>query len=396
MLKARNILLGITGGIAAYKAAELTRLLVKDGAKVNVIMTKAATEFITPLTMQTLSANPVYCDLFNCIDESKVGHISLAQRAELIVVAPATANCLAKVAAGICDDLLTTTICAASCPVMLCPAMNDRMWDNPIVQGNIKKLKDIGYIVLEPDSGELACKSIGSGRLPEPARIVASIARVLAPNPLLGLKILVSAGPTREKIDLVRFLSNRSSGKMGYALAQAACNYGADVTLVSGPTALTPPPGVQFISVETAEEMQAALEKHFAGADALIMCAAVADFRPEIISSGKADKKAMSKNLSLLENPDILAALSAKKGNCLTIGFAAQAGAGREAAERKLEKKGLDFIVHNDVSESDIGFDSDDNAVTVIGKDGQAAFFQKMPKTEIARNILEVVFNLKA
>ncbi len=395
MLKTKNILLGITGGIAAYKAAELTRLLVKTGAKAHVIMTKAATEFITPLTMQTLSNNAVHTEMFNLIDDSKVGHISLALMADLVVVAPATANCIGKVASGIADDLLTTTITACGCPVLFCPAMNDRMWSNPIVQDNVARLQDNGYHVLLPDGGELACKSVGVGRLPDPAVIIASMTHILAPKPLKGLKIVVSAGPTREKIDMVRFMSNRSSGKMGYALAQAAYNYGADVTLVSGPVALQPPMGVKVISVETAAEMHKALEGEIADAYALIMSAAVADFRPKNVFEGKSPKNKMPKSLVLEQNPDILISLSDKKGKCIMVGFAAQEGEDRNAAEKKLADKKLDHIVLNDISENGIGFDCDDNAVTVISADGRANYFQKMPKTEIARNILETIFNVK-
>ena len=325
MLKGKCIILGVTGGIAAYKTAELLRLLVKAGAEIHVVMTRSAQEFVTPLTFQTLSGNPVHTELFSLLQEQEIGHISLADRADLVLVAPATANVIGKVANGIADDLLTTTIMATRAKVLFAPAMNSNMWGNPVYRENHIKLENLGYHFIEPVYGDLACGWQGQGKLPDPAEIFNSARELLGGNDLAGKTVLVTAGPTREEIDPVRFLSNYSSGKMGYAIACTARNRGARVILVSGPVNLSEPRGVETIQVVSAQEMYQVVMEKAESADLIIKAAAVADFRPVERGAQKV-KKADSETLmvELQRNPDILAELGRQKGARILIGFAAE------------------------------------------------------------------------
>jgi len=395
LLKDKTIILGITGGIAAYKSAIVARLLYKAGADVHVIMTRSATEFIGPLTFQTITGNPVHIDQFNLIDKSEIGHISLADRADLFLVCPATANILGKVANGIADDLLTTSIMATKAPVLFAPSMNVNMWENSILQYNIKKLLEHNYHIVEPGTGELACHWTGQGRLAEPGDIVYAASEVLYSKPLKDKKIIVTAGPTWEMVDTVRHISNRSSGKMGYALARAAKLWGAKVTLIAGPTAIEPFKFVdRLIKIESAKDMQIELEKIFPDSDALIMCAAVADFHPSDPKKAKIAKEDMNTRLTLAKNDDILKALSKNKGPRLMVGFAAQTDDIEKMAKKKIKNKGIDYIVANDVSRPDVGFDVDDNEVRIFGSDGSDKSFPKAPKIEIAFQILDYVFHL--
>lgn len=390
VLRDRTILVGITGGIACYKAAELVRLLVTAGARARVMMSAGAREFITPLTLQTLSGEPVATDTFDLTQESEIGHIRLADTAHAIVVAPATANVIGKAAHGIADDLITTVLLATRAPVLFCPSMNVHMYENPVVQENLDSLRRRGHRIVEPGTGFLACGYEGAGRLAEPAAIVAEVERALTPQTLSGKRVLVSAGPNRERIDPVRFLSNRSTGKMGYALAGAAWRRGAEVALVSGPTALEPPRGVRLTKVTTAEEMRKAVEEEFRRADVLMMAAAVADYRPSRPAPQKLKKEAGPLRIELERTTDILAALAPRKGRRLVVGFAAETENAVENARRKLRDKRLDLIVVNDVSRSDAGFEVDTNAVLLI----DPATTVEVPlasKHEVAERILDRV-----
>ncbi len=405
-LAGKTVVLGVTGGIAAYKAAELCRLLIKAGATVRVVMTEAATRFIAPLTMQTLSGAPVALDLFDATEEARIGHIRLGDEADLIVVAPATADAIARFAAGLANDLLAAVVLASRAPVLLAPAMNVNMWGNPITQKNLGRLMSVGrFRTVGPDAGELACGWIGEGRLIEPADIAAAAARMLAAQDLTGRRILVTAGPTFEPIDDVRFIGNRSSGKMGFALAESAARRGADVTLIAGPVALATPRGggIQRIDVETTAEMRAALTSAIAHADVLVMAAAVADFRPATRVAGKLSRRAgrvgavagdvagaATTGLPLIANPDLLAEMSRlRRGRRpLLVGFAAEiVGASDQLVARgkaKLVEKGCDVIVANDVGAPGIGFGGDDNAVTLLFSDGQQDVLPRAPKIQIA------------
>jgi phosphopantothenoylcysteine decarboxylase/phosphopantothenate--cysteine ligase len=395
MMKGKKIILGVTGGIAAYKAAELMRELVRSEAEVFGIMTQNAQAFISPLTFQTLSGHPVATDLFNLIEESEIGHISLADRADLIVIAPATANVIGKIAAGIADDMLTATVMAARAPVLFAPAMNVHMWNNPILQENIKKLKARGYFFIDPEAGELACGYEGTGRLAEIAGIVEEIRHLLAPQDLSGEKILVTAGPTQEAIDPVRFLANRSSGKMGFALARAARRRGADVLLISGPTALSCPRGIHCLPVRSAEEMHQAVLQNLDGKSILIMAAAVADFRPSRFTAGKMKKSQSPLLLELERTPDILAETGKARGNCLRIGFAAETQDLLENARAKLAEKKLDLIVANDVTQPGAGFGGDTNIAKLIDAAGQIEEIPLMTKEQLADVILDRVIGLR-
>ena len=370
----KTIVVGVCGGIAAYKAAELVSSLHKRGYQIEVIMTEAAQQLVAPLTFRTLSANPVRTAMFREHAGENVEHVALADRADLLVVVPATANMIGKVAHGIADDLLSTTIMAAACPVLFVPAMNVRMWENPIVQENVAHLREHGYAVLDPADGYLACGTTGKGRLPELAEIEAAVLAVLAGHgqrDLEGQRVLISAGPTVEPLDPVRSLTNRSSGKMGYALSRAAALRGATVTLVSGPVALKAPLGVDCIRVQTATEMQAALEQHYDEADIVLMAAAVADYRPAAVAGQKIKKDAEELCLQLVKNPDILRGLGARKTRQLLCGFAAETQDLETYAKGKLREKNLDLIIANDVSRQDTGFDSDRNEVTVFFRNGK-------------------------
>ena len=395
MLKGKEIILGVTGGIAAYKAVEVLRLLTKAGANVHVIMTKGAQEFVTPLTFQTLSMNPVSTSLFNLISEREIGHISLADRADLFIIAPATANVIGKLAGGIADDMLTTTVMATKAPVLLAPAMNVNMYENPIYKESEAKLKGHGYLFVEPARGMLACGWEGEGKLQEPRVIFEAAVAALAPKDLAGERVLVTAGPTREELDPVRFLSNHSSGKMGYAIARAASRRGAQVVLVSGPTGLREPWGVETVSVESASEMREAVLARFAESSIIIKAAAVADYRPEMRAAEKIKKKGDSVTLDLVKNPDILGELGQLKGDRLLVGFAAETENLMENATRKLAEKNLDLIVANDVSQQGAGFNVETNIARLLFRDGRHEDLPLMSKNALADVILDRVLGMR-
>ncbi|MCF6095845.1 bifunctional phosphopantothenoylcysteine decarboxylase/phosphopantothenate--cysteine ligase CoaBC [Thermovorax subterraneus] len=398
MLQDKFIVLGVTGSIAAYKAAELVRLLKKRGAEVQVVMTSSAKEFVTPLTFQVLSGNPVVTDMFEKPVRWEVEHVSLADRADLFVIAPATANVIAKMAAGIADDMLTASVLATQAKVLVVPAMNVNMYLNPITQQNISFLKEKGFYVMEPDEGFLACGYSGKGRFPEPEKILKVIERLAGVcGDLQNKKILITAGPTREPIDPVRFISNRSSGKMGYALAEAAVERGGEVILISGPTCLPQPSGLyKYIRVNTALEMRECVLEYFPWSDVVIKAAAVSDFRPKNYSEHKIKKKdsATAMTLELEKNPDILKELGEKKQKQLLVGFAAETDEIKENAVEKLNKKNLDLIVVNDVTAEGAGFEVDTNIVRIYYKDGSAEEIPKMTKKELAHVILDRVVKL--
>ncbi|MDE0355158.1 MAG: bifunctional phosphopantothenoylcysteine decarboxylase/phosphopantothenate--cysteine ligase CoaBC [Deltaproteobacteria bacterium] len=385
-----NVVLGVTGGIACYKALELVRLLVQDSCNVRVVMTREATEFVAPLSFQTLSGAPVGTDLFSLTQESEIGHINLADSADVLVIAPATANVIAKLAAGIADDLLTTVVLATQAPLLVVPSMNVHMLAHPMVQANIAKLRSAGYHVMEAAAGYLACGYEGKGRLPEPPAIAEEIRRLLRPKDLSGEKIVVTAGPSREPLDPVRYLSNRSSGKMGYALARAAARRGARVTLVSGPTALAAPEGVTTVSVVTAEEMRAAVLAEFDSATAVLMAAAVADYRPRSTAGRKMKRGDGNRRVELVPNPDIVAELTARKRRqVVVVGFAAETESLVENARQKLHRKNLDLVVANDVTQEGSGFDVDTNAVTLLDRDGTVTPLPVMSKDAVADRICD-------
>jgi phosphopantothenoylcysteine decarboxylase/phosphopantothenate--cysteine ligase len=390
MLHGKCVVLGVTGGIAAYKAVELLRLLIKAGAEVHVIMTRSAQEFITPLSFQTLSGNPVHTELFNLIQEQEIGHISLADRADLVLIAPTTANLVGKVAGGIADDLLTTTIMATRAKVLFAPAMNSNMWQNPLYRANQTKLEGLGYHFLEPVTGDLACGWQGPGKLPEPQVIFNAARTLLGSSRLAGMTVLVTAGPTREEIDPVRFLSNHSSGKMGYAIARAARDMGANVILVSGPVNLSEPSGIETIRVVSALEMYQVVIEQAKRSDLIIKAAAVADFRPVLRNDQKTKKgTAETMLLELRRNPDILAELGRQKGARILVGFAAETDELLKHAREKLIDKNLDMIVANDVTESGAGFDGDTNIVRLLTADGNIEELPQMTKDQVAAALLD-------
>ncbi|ACM21868.1 phosphopantothenylcysteine decarboxylase and phosphopantothenate--cysteine ligase [Geotalea daltonii FRC-32] len=395
MLKGNEIILGVTGGIAAYKSVELLRLLTKAGANVHVIMTASATEFVTPLTFQTLSMNPVSTSLFSLISEREIGHISLADRADLFVIAPATANVIGKLANGIADDMLTTTVMATKAPVLVAPAMNVNMYQNPIYKENEKKLKRHGYLFVEPARGLLACGWEGEGKLQEPQIIFEEALAALTTKDLAGEHILITAGPTREELDPVRFISNHSSGKMGYAIAKAARRRGAAVTLVTGPTCLTEPCGVATIQVTSAEEMRQAVMAAFPASTIIIKAAAVADYRPVARAVAKIKKTAGSLSLELEKNPDILFELGKIKADKILIGFAAETGDLLDNAAKKLTVKNVDMIVANDIGAEGAGFNVDTNIVKLLFKDGRVEDVPLMGKQELADVLLDRAVKLK-
>ena len=371
-MKGKKIIVGVSGGIAAYKAAELVRLLVKADAQTFVTMTSNGARFVTPLTFEALSGNRVIRDMWDNEGPS-IDHISWGQESDLIIIAPATANFIAKMAHGIGDDFLSTMVLAATAGILVCPSMNSQMFKNPAVQDNLRALKARGITVMEPGEGQLACHTEGPGRLPEPEDIVEQAFILISPQDLSGLKILVTAGPTVEPIDPVRYITNRSSGKMGYALARAARRRGASVTLVSGPTCLKPPYGVEFCGVKTAEDMKQAVFENRPKCNIIIKAAAVSDYRPRDSAAHKIKKEEDSLSLELVKNPDILAELGAarKESNCLLVGFAAETKDLMANAKKKLRAKNLDMIVANDVSREDSGFETDTNIVKIIYSDGQ-------------------------
>lgn len=399
MLQGKNVLLGVTGGIAAYKAAEIVRSLKKLGVQVQVVMTENAQHFITPLTLEILSQNRVITSMFpslggnqstNYEEAAEIDHIAVAQRADVLLIAPATANIIGKLANGICDNMLTTIAIATKAPVILAPAMNCNMYEHPVVQNNLEKLKLIGYHVIEPDAGFLACQMEGKGRLPDPEVIIRYVTNFFrSQRRLFGKKILVTAGPTREAIDPVRFISNRSSGRMGYAIARVAQQWGADVFLISGPSSLAVPQGVHLTRVETAEEMREVVLKYFSDMDIVIKAAAVADYRVKDIQDQKIKKKDGTLILEFEKTPDILEELGRMKKNQILIGFAAETQNLLVYAEEKLRKKNLDLVVVNDVSRKDAGFEVETNAVHIVHRDGRANSYPVMPKEKVAEIILE-------
>jgi len=391
MLKNRKILLGITGGIACYKSAELVRLLVKNQAIVHVVMTEHARQFVSPLTFQTLSENPVLTDMFDYHNGAEIKHISIPQESDITVIAPATANILGKMANGIADDLLSTMVLATKAPILLVPSMNLFMWENRIVQKNIQKLKESGYRLMEPEEGFLACGYEGKGRMPEPADILNEIISILKKKDLKNKKVLLSAGPTREFFDPIRFISNPSTGKMGFSLAREAIWRGADVILVSGPTTLTPPVGCRFIQVESANEMHKKITDEAKNASIIIMSAAVSDYMPEKSSREKEKKGAEKISLNLVKTRDILAELGRNKGRKILVGFAAETNNPEENAKKKLHKKNLDMIVLNKVNEAGSGFGSETNKVTLLFRNGKILRFDTMAKSEVAKTIFDAI-----
>jgi phosphopantothenoylcysteine decarboxylase/phosphopantothenate--cysteine ligase len=388
----KNIVVGVTGGIAAYKAAELVRALRKRDVEVKVVMTEAATRFITPLTMETLSGHAVALTLFPPNKKVGVRHISLAEWASLIVVVPATANFLGKVASGIADDLLSTVVMAAGGPVLFAPAMNDRMWTNPMVQNNVRMLRGAGAHFVGPEEGVLASGKIGVGRLAGIERIVEAVEGFWdRSDALRGKKILITASRTEEDVDPVRFLTNRSTGKMGYALAEVAQRHGPQVVLVSGPTHLSPPENVELVRVRTAEEMRRAVIERFEKCDALVMAAAVADFRPETFSEQKIKKGGKAWALKLERTADILSQIASEKGNRVVVGFAVETEKPIEHAREKLRKKNLDFIVLNNPLVEGAAFGTDTNVVTILDREGKVEELPKMSKREVAEKVMEKV-----
>jgi phosphopantothenoylcysteine decarboxylase/phosphopantothenate--cysteine ligase len=385
-----NVLLGVSGGIAAYKSAELVRQLQERGASVRVIMTHGAQEFITPLTMQALSGNPVHTELLDEHAEQGMGHIELGRWADLLLIAPATADLIARLSMGRADDLLTTVALATAAPLLLAPAMNQQMWKDPATIANIATLSQRGAQMIGPASGQQACGDTGPGRMEEPSIIAQAATELFATGELAGKRIVITAGPTREALDPVRYISNNRSGKMGYALAQAAADAGAITTLVSGPVNLTPPDHVQLLCVDSAEQMLNQCLALLPQCDIFIACAAVADYRPATIQEQKIKKGPQEVSLPLVRNPDIVAAVSASKHSPYTVGFAAETNDVVSYARDKMERKGLDMIVANDVSDPSIGFNSDDNSVTVLWRTGEHTA-ERASKGAIARQIVTLI-----
>lgn len=399
MLNGKKIALGVTGGIAVYKAVDLVSRLRKQGAEVRVIMTEHAQQFVTPLTFKEISGNKVAVSMWDSNQEFNVEHIALANWADAFVVAPATANILAKMANGIADDLLSTTLLAAQAPIIVCPAMNTGMYQNSITQENIEKLQKHGVTVMPPAVGYLACGVTGPGRLPEPQQIVEFIDAFFAKKDgdMVGMKVLVTAAGTREPIDPVRFVGNRSSGKMGYAIAQAAAQRGAEVLLVTGPSALEIPPNVNGVKVETTNEMLEACISAYGDMDVVIKAAAVADYRPRDVADQKIKKKTDDALTVVMDkNPDILKELGARKAHQILVGFAAETQNLLDNAREKIVKKNLDMIVANDVTAAGAGFNSDTNIVKFLFPNGEVRSLEQMAKTQVANILLDTVMELKA
>jgi phosphopantothenoylcysteine decarboxylase/phosphopantothenate--cysteine ligase len=371
------------------------RLLVKAEANVHVVMTRHAEEFMMPLTFQTLSGNPVITEMFKLYEERKIGHITMAQRGDIVVVAPATANIIGKAANGIADEILSTVLIATRKPVLFAPAMNEGMWEHPAVLRNVQMLKDLGRRFVEPGSGDLACGDSGRGRLADIADIVDEIELMLSPSDFTGTRALVTAGPTQEFIDPVRFISNPSSGKMGFAIARALRHRGADVVLISGPTMLPVPRGVHTVHIGSAQEMAAAVDMHFSASDIIIKAAAVADYRPRVVSMHKVKKNDDAPSLDLERTTDILADLGNKKGKRLLVGFAAETQDVLDNARSKLERKNLDLIVANDVTLMDCGFGSDMNKATLLLPGGETVDVPAMTKQDLAHRILDCLAGIK-
>lgn len=393
MLANKKILLCVSGGIAVYKAVALVSKLSQAGATVKVIMTESATKFVQPLSFQVMSKNDVYTDTFDEKNSQVIAHIDLADWADLVIVAPATANVIGKLANGFGDDMVTTTLLATTAKVWIAPAMNVHMYDHPAVKRNIATLAEDGYEFIEPSEGFLACGYVGKGRLEEPEKIVALVEAFFLPKelPLKGKKVVITAGPTRERIDPVRFLTNFSSGKMGYALAEAAVRLGAETILVSGPVSLPIPLGVKIENVESAEEMLQAVLAHFDNADIVIKTAAVADYRPKVIHAQKMKKQLGDSTLELERTIDILMTLGQKKSHQLVIGFAAETNNVEAYAQEKLMKKNADYIIANDVTRADSGFGTDTNTVVVIGKENYMKHFDNMTKKELAIQLFQTI-----
>ncbi|WP_299571630.1 bifunctional phosphopantothenoylcysteine decarboxylase/phosphopantothenate--cysteine ligase CoaBC [uncultured Shewanella sp.] len=390
MLTNKKVLLGIGGGIAAYKSADLIRRLKERGADVRVVMSQSAMEFITPLTIQALSGHPVASDLLDPAAEAAMGHIELARWADVVIVAPATANLIARINAGMADELLTTTCLATEVPVIICPAMNQQMYRNQATQENLANVARKGITVWGPASGDQACGEVGPGRMQEPLVIAEQLVQFFGPKPLTGQKLLLTAGPTREAIDPVRYISNHSSGKMGFALAAAATQMGAEVTLVTGPVNLATPQGVSRVDVESAQDMLNAVMDNVDNQDIFIGCAAVADYRIAEVAESKIKKSSENMQLALVRNPDILASVSALTKRPFTVGFAAETDNVEEYARGKLKRKKLDLIAANDVSIAGLGFNADANALHVFWQDGS----QQLPATDkltLAKQLLTLI-----
>ena len=392
-LRNRRILLGVTGGIAAYKAAELTRRLQDQGAKIRIIMTRSATEFITPLTLQALSTNPVHLDLLNPDTESAMGHIELARWADLILIVPASANFLARLASGHSDDLLTTVCLAAECPVAVAPAMNQAMWAKPATQANQKLLVSRGVHLLGPDHGIQACGDTGAGRLLDIDRLILATSELFDSGELTGKTVMITAGPTREAIDPVRYISNHSSGKQGYALAEAALDAGARVILISGPTQLEPPDRAELVSVVSAQDMHDNVQSRLSETDIFVGVAAVADYRPKLVQNQKIKKDAADKRtltLEFVENPDIIAEVANNVPKPFTVGFAAETENIEGYARKKLIEKKLDLIIANNVANSQIGFNSDLNETTILWQEGKINM-PTMSKRALSEKIVTII-----
>jgi phosphopantothenoylcysteine decarboxylase/phosphopantothenate--cysteine ligase len=394
-LAGRELILGVTGSIAAYKAVYLLRELVKLGAGVTVVLTEHARHFVGALTFRTLSRRQVLTDLFDPETDAPVEHVSLAERADLFVIAPATANLLAKAAHGVADDLLSTMLLAGRGPVLMAPAMDGEMWSHPAVQANVATLRSRKVVILDPEWGELASGQVGKGRFPELPVILDAIQRCLAPRDLEGERVLITAGPTREPIDPVRYISNRSSGKMGYALAGAALRRGATVVLISGPTALIPPPGVTPVSVQTAQEMRDAVLQHLPESTIVVKAAAVADYRPKRQQPSKIRSRQDDLTIELMPNPDILKEVAHQRGKAFLVGFAAEVEDVRSNALAKLKAKGIDLMVANDVSQTGIGFDADENQVLLLDRWGGVVELPRMEKTRVADAIFDRILALR-
>ncbi len=393
MIRNKTVLLGVTGSVAAYKAVDLASKLTQGGANVDVVMTRCATEFVTPLSFSSITHRRTVTDMFEVPDEFEIEHIALAERANVVVIAPATANIIAKIAAGIADDMLTCAVLATRAPVILAPAMNVNMWENRITQENLARLRARGFKLIEPVTGPLACGSEGKGRLADVEDIVTVIGQALrAKTDLAGRRVVVSAGGTQEPIDPVRFVGNRSSGKMGFALAEAARDRAAEVTLITAPTALDDPIGVTVVRVDTTMQMRDAIEKAASRADVLIMAAAPADFRPAKVAGSKIKKESNAgMDLQLVPNPDIISEVG---GDILKVGFAAESEDLVKNATAKLKRKGLHLIVANNITEARSGFGTDTNKVTLIDSQGKIEALPLLPKSEVAHKVLDKVVAL--
>ena len=394
MLANKTIVLGITGGIAAYKAADIASKLTQAGARVEIVMTESATRFIAPLTLRSLTGRPVVTSMWELNSEFSIEHVALAEAADIVAIVPATANIIAKLATGISDDMLTCTVLATKAPVIVAPAMNVNMFENPVTQDNLAKLKARGFTIVDPAYGRLASGKIGLGRLAETETIIGTIKQVLGSSgDLAGKRIVVTAGGTQEPIDPVRHIGNRSSGKMGYAVAEAARDRGAEVKLITAPTSLPEPAGIEVVHIRTATEMKEAVAKATAQTDALIMTAAVADYQPKSVAREKIKKEAAGAGLTLelIRTPDILTEV---KGNFLKVGFAAESEDVVANARQKLEKKQLDIIIANDITDASSGFGVDTNKVTLISRDGKVESLPLLTKIEVADRLLDRVVEL--